>query len=422
MHVKNDILYFVNGTTLYSLDRTIDGSGNDVFGFTLLGTIPGTGPVSMADNGTQLMVLIPGVDGYIYDENAGIPFQLIASGFKANGNPQIVVFIDGYFVATTDTKKFISSAPNDGNTWDPIDAGTAEADPDIIRGVTVFQNQLMIFGSETMEGFSNPPTGTAFPFIRIGGMVIQKGLFAPFSVVPSNNTFMFIGGGTNESPAIWMFNGNGVDKISTTAVDFLLSKLTDAELEGVIGVSYADKGAYFSGWSLPGVDIYYDSISGRWHERNTFSDGQLSGWRVGFMATAYGRVIVGDSIDGRIGELDPDVYTEYGDTIFRRVITQPLVNLGDSISIPYLELVMESGVGDLVTKEPLVRFRYSDDAKTWSNQTSRKIGRIGEFFKRQIWRRQGRAPRFRLFEFTITDPVKPIVIGLYLRPKVGRDG
>ena len=90
------------------VDRTVDAFGNESFNNVSLGTIPGTDRVSMADNGKQLMVLIPGGNGYIIDESAGTVFQQITDGdFTANGAPQLVVFVDSFFVVTTDTKKFI---------------------------------------------------------------------------------------------------------------------------------------------------------------------------------------------------------------------------------------------------------------------------------------------------------------------------
>ena len=413
IHVMAGICYFVNGEALYRLNRTIDGDGNEVFNYTSLGAILGTGPVSMADNGTQLMILVPGGLGSIWNGTTFYPdINTTTSGdFTANGNPQIVVFIDGYFVCSTDSKKFISSGINDGLTWNPLNFGTAEADPDIIRAPFVFSNQLFILGSETTQAFQNVG-GSGFPFASIQGLVIAKGLFAPFSVVPTTNSFMMVGGGVNESPAIWIFTGNGFDKISTTAIDNLLSGYSAEEIEGIIAVNYADKGAYFNGFSLPDRDIYYDSISGRWHERLSFNNGQTSAWRVGFMATAYGRVIVGDDTDGRIGELDPDLYTEYGGTIYRAITIQPLSNLDNAIFVNGLELTMESGSGDLVTIDPQIRMSYSDDAKTYSNELSRSFGKIGEYFKRVVWRRRGRIPRFRVFKFVMTDPVNPTVIKL----------
>jgi len=61
---KGGIPYAVNGDKLYSLVKTVV-SGEDVFTMTALGTIEGTGRVSMASNGTQLMILVPGGKGYV---------------------------------------------------------------------------------------------------------------------------------------------------------------------------------------------------------------------------------------------------------------------------------------------------------------------------------------------------------------------
>lgn len=414
IHVMGGIPYFVNGEVLYRLNRTIDVDGVQSFSFTALGAILGTGPVSMADNGSQLMILVPGALGSIWVELTSTftpDIYTVDNDFTANGDPQLVVFIDGYFVATTDSKKFISSALNDGLSWNALDFGTAEADPDIIRAPFVFNNQLFIFGSETIQSFQNVG-GSGFPFQAIQGFVIPKGIYADFSLAPTTNSFMFVGGGVNESPAVWLFTGNGVEKVSTTAIDNLLTGYTDSEIAGIIGVSYAKRGAYFTGFSLPDRDLYYDSISGRWHERTSFAESQFTAWRVGFMATAYGRVIVGDSIDGRIGELDSDLYTEYDNTIFRAIIIQPLMNQGYSIFVNSMELTMEAGVGDLVTIDPQIRLSWSDDAKTYGSELKRGIGKMGEYFKRSIWRRLGRVPRFRVFRFVMSDPVNPTIIKL----------
>ncbi len=414
IHVMGGLCYFVNGEKLYRLDRTVNAAGDDVFNYTELGDITGSGPVSMADNGNQLMILVPGGEGSIWVESTSTftpSISAVDADFEANGAPQLVVFIDGYFVCNTEDKKFISSSVNDGLSWNALDFGTAEADPDDIRAPFVFNNQLFMFGSETIQTFQNIG-GAGFPFQSIPGYVIPKGVSATFSIVPTTNSFMFVGAGVNEGPAIWLFSGNGVQKVSTTAIDNLLAGYSDAQIAAIIGVSYAKRGAYFTGFSLPDRDIYYDSISQRWHERASLFDGVFTAWRVGFMATAYGRVIVGDSFDGRIGELDADLYTEYNERIFRAIIIQPLSNLGNAIFVNSLELTMESGAGDLVTIDPEVRMSYSDDAKTYSSELTRKIGKIGEFANRIIWRRLGRIPRFRVFRFVMSDPVNPTIIKL----------
>ena len=62
-----DYLYAVSGNQLYKIDSSYTA--------TALGTIAGTGPVSMADNGTQLFVAANG-PSYIYNATTDV-FQQI---------------------------------------------------------------------------------------------------------------------------------------------------------------------------------------------------------------------------------------------------------------------------------------------------------------------------------------------------------
>lgn len=408
-HVKNGIPYFVNGDKLYrqNSDFTIDA----------LGFINGdpTARVSIDDNGTQLMIVVPGVDGFIYDETSGTPFQVISDpDFKANGLPQQVVYIDGYFVVTTDSKKFIVSALNDGLSYDALDFATAEADPDIIVAPIVHNNQLFIGGSETIEVFQNVG-GAAFPFQRVQGFVMSTGVSAAFSIVQSGKSFFFVGAGQNDTPSIYAFSGSDVELISTDAIDFLLSQLSDAELEDVFAWSYSQDGARFVGFTLADTTIVFDIDSGRWHERKSqiIDDAgtRTEKWRVNSLVVAYGKVLVGDAIDGRIGEINLDFFDEYGNDIIRRVSVVPLSNNGNSFKLPSIELTMESGVGE-ADLDPSIRLALSKDGKTYADERTRKFGKIGEYNKRAIWRRNGRFPRFCVMQFTMSDQVKPVIIKL----------
>lgn len=413
-HVMAGIPYFVNGTTLYRLDRTINPDQSESFSTTVLGTITGSGRVSMADNGTQLMILVPGGSGFIWVEGTSTFSTITDPDFTASGNPQYVVFVDSYFAVTTDSKKWIISQPNDGLSWVATDFATAESDPDAIVAPVVVRNQVMITGSETTEGFQNAPNGAGFPFIR-SNQFFDKGCFAPFSLVPINNTFMMIGGGTNESPAIWIFSGAGFQKVSTTAIDSELSKLSDSQISESFAVSYADKGAYFVCFIVGANTFCYDIISKRWHERSSHIDGNDVQWRVKSLVTAYGRLLVGDSVDGRIGELSSIIYTEYGEEIRRVVATQPFSNLGNAVRVPMIELTMESGVGNSDRSDPKVSMDISDDGKSFKYERIRSVGKIGEFDRRQIWYKNGRFPRFVVMRFKMSDPVKPVIIKLEAR-------
>lgn len=405
-HKLGAVPYFVNGTTLYRL--------NSDYSLDSLGTISGTGRVSIADNGTQLMILVPGGSGYIFTIDPDTLTTISDPDFTANGAPQQVVYIDGYFVCTTDSKKFIVSDANNGLSWDALLFGTAEADPDDIVAPIVFNNELYIAGTQTLEGFNNRG-GADFPFERTG-LYVPKGVSSPFSIINANNTFMWIGGDANESPAVWSIAGNIPEKLSTTAIDSILSGLTADQLSEVFSYSYADSGAYFVCFTLPTTTICIDTITGRWHERKSriSVDGsiELQRFRVNSLVTAYGKVLVGDNQDGRIGALSLDTYDEYGEEILRRVATQPFQNNMASMFIPVLELTMESGVGDTSTLDPQVVMDRSLDGKTFFSARKRSMGKIGEYQKRQIWTKNGRAKRFETFRFTMTDKVKFVLIQL----------
>lgn len=413
-HVKAGIPYFVNGNTLYRVNRSVNNN-IETFDLTSLGTVSGVGRVSMSDNGTQLLILVPGGDAYIYNEDDATPFQQITDpDFTANGNPQHVVYIDGYFVLTTDSKKFIVSALNNGLSYNALDFGTAEADPDDIVAPIVHRNQLFIAGSETIEVFQNIG-GSGFPFQRVEGFVMPTGLFAQFSIVEFAGTFGFIGGGVDESPSIYAFTGSDVKPISTDAIDSILQDFTTEQIQQAFAWSYSQAGARFAAFTFPNITLVYDAVSKVWHERSSrITDTTTSDtrFRVNSLVTAFNKILVGDFIDGRIGELSLDIFSEYGENILRTVSTTPFSNVGDRVLFPLIELTMESGVGDAGTDNPLIRMSRSKDGKTYTGERSRAVGKIGEYNKRQIWRRNGRAARFEVFRFRFSDMVKFVIIKL----------
>lgn len=408
-HTMAGVPYFVNGTKLYRMDQT-QLVPTEVYGLVDLGTVSGTARVSMADNGTQLMILVPGGNGYIYNHVTDVFSQITDLDFDANGNPQFVVFVDGYFVCSTDTKKFIVSAINDGLSWNALKYGTAESDPDNIVAPIVFKNQLFISGSQTFEAFQNIG-GSDFPFQRTG-LFLDKGVFSPYSLINTQDTFMWVGGGQNESPAIWSFAGNSTQKMSTVAIDFILKSLTDAQLANIYSWTYSQNGAYFVAFALPSSTLVYDHSSQRWHERKSYIEGEQVGYRVSGLTQAYNQIFCGDTIDGRIGKVNPDLYTEYGGPIIRTVATQPFQNNMQSIFVPSIELTVESGVGNSSVENPVISMDRSVNGKTWSDARMRELGKIGEYNRRAIWRRNGRASRFEVFRFTLSDAVKPVIIQL----------
>ena len=139
--VFQDIAYFINGGNLYKLEQIVNFDKSYSYIPTQIGKINGSGFCSIADNGIQMMIIDSDGLGYIYQPAATPQFQSITdNGFSANGKPQSVVFVDSYFVVTTDQAKAIISAPFDGLDWNSLDFVSAESDPDGIVAPFIFKN------------------------------------------------------------------------------------------------------------------------------------------------------------------------------------------------------------------------------------------------------------------------------------------
>lgn len=414
------IPFFVNGDTLYRLNRT--STNPDVFTTDALGTIEGTGRVSMATNGTQLVIMVPGGKGSVWNEGTTTftaDINAVDSDFTANGNPQYVVYVDGFFLYITDEKKFIISNLNNALAYNALDFGSAEASPDEIVGVVVYNNQVYILGAETIEGFENIG-GSGFPFQR-NGIIDDTGLFARFSIINGDDAFRFVGAGKDEGPGIYEFKGNKAVKISNTAIDTILQDLTDSEISNIFAMHYGQNGQFFTAFTVESSNqsFEYNAVSGRWHQRTSFISGASTAWRVGSIVSGYGRLLCGDRIDGRIGAINEDVFTEYGENIRRTLDTIPFAANGNSFSVSSLELTADPGIGD-ATNDPQMRMSRSLTAgKTFTDELSRGMGKIGEYERRAIWRRLGRAKRYEMFRFEMSEDVKPAIIMLQARFKGG---
>lgn len=402
-HNKAGIPYFVQGEKLVRLNADMT--------LTVLGDIPGEDRVSMADNGTQLMILNELGDGYIWDD--ATLTQITNPNFTANGTPKKVVYKDGYFICNTDEKKYIKSDIDDGMAWAALDFARADSDPDDIVSPLSFKGLLYLFGAITTEAAQNVG-GAGFPFSKVQGLIINKGLALPYCIVATSDYMVWVGQGVNETPAVWVSSGSDVQKISTDAEDTIIRE--QLLLDGAINsfaFQYSLDGAYFAGFSFPSKTLVYDFVSKKWHERESKDVNNLPlRWRVNSIVQAYGNIYVGDSEDGRIGLLSPDTYQEYGASINTYWITQPFVNQNKPIFCPSLEVVCETGVGNTSGNDPQIGMARSQDGRVFSDTRVRSLGKIGQTRRRTIFRRNGRVDRFEIFKFSCSDNCKKVFISL----------
>lgn len=403
--------YFVNGNNLYSITAGLVVTDH--------GVIEGNKRVSLANNGQFLVIVDPGNKAYSFDNETSVLIQITDTDFIVSDT---VSFKDGFFIFTaSDGSVFFISNLNDPLTYNALDFGSADVRPDKIVASFVNHNELFIPGEVTFELFQNVG-GADFPFVRVPGGDTQKGLFAKHSIIDFDNSFVFVGGAVNEQAAIWRMQGTGVKKISTSAIDNAIQKFTKDEIADAFAMTKAVKGSFevyftFTSSVIPSKTFVYDATASALAEESTWYERQSgvtdNKWRVNSIVNVYGQLWVGDSIDGRIGQLDKDTHTEYGEVIFRQKTSRPFTSDQVPAFIDELKLTMESGVGNIGEDAPQIRMDFSDDGgETFSNEFWRTYGKIGRRERLPSWRRQGRVPRNRVLRFTTTENVRSNILRL----------
>jgi len=393
LHTMDKVLYAVSGGTLYSINSNGTGTSLGFCGF---------GRVSMADNGTTL-VIVNGSVGYSYSVAGGLAKITDADFYPS----KTVTFQDGYFIfERSGTGQFYIS-----NLYSVdflgADFATAEGAPDDTVAVLCDTRELWLFGEHTIEVWWN--SGATFPFERYQGAFIEKGCIAPYSVAKIDNTVFWL----CDDLSVYAAKGFVPTKISNPGIDYAIETYT--KVDDAIGYTYIQEGHHFYVLTFPSENAtwVFDGITELWHERS--SDGGRH--RSNNYIKAYGKHLVGDYENGNIYQLDLDTYTDNGSLIVRDAVSPAIHNEVDNVFMSRFQIDIESGTG-LVTgqgSDPQAMLRWSDDGgRTWSNEHWSSMGKLGEYLYRVVWRRLGRF-RQRIFWLRISDPIKVSIISAYAK-------
>lgn len=406
-------LYVACGNQLYRYDTS--------YAETTLGTLnTSSGRVLFAENPTQVIV-VDGTDGYIVTKATGA-FAVISDADFTPLSPTHVVFVDTYFIVIdAGTQRFYISSSNDGTAWDALDFASAEGFADNLIAVLSDHRELWLFGDVSTEVWGH--TGAAdFPFERVTGAFIEKGIAAAHALCKADNSVYWLGRNDEGDGIVWRAEGYTPRRVSTHAVELAIrqaSSISDAFM-----FSQIQDGHTFIWLVCPTANLtfVFDPASNKWHERLYMETG--TGNLVRHRANAYAffnrEHIVGDHTNGKLYKLDMTAYSDAGDEMKALWISEP-VHDGDTLNRLFhsrFQMDIEAGVG-LATgngSDPQIILRWSDDGgHTWSNEhyadvgSFAAIGASGEYRKRAIWNRLGSA-RSRIYEVSVSDPVKRVMI------------
>ncbi len=317
------------------------------------------------------------------------------------GNVLDVVWVDGYFM-TTDGEFLIVTELNNPSQVNPLKYGSSEVDPDPVVAVLKLRNEVHALNRHTIEVFDNVG-GDLFPFERIDGAQIQKGVIGTHACCVYIDRIAFLGSGKNESPGIYVGASATTQKISTQEIDNLLLEFTESQLAQVKLEARNDKSHQHLYVHLPDRTIVYDAAASEalgdqvWFTLTTTLVG-FAQYRARNMVWAYDKWLVGDPQSNSIGYLVQDTGHHWGQQVRWEFGTLIAYNEGNGAIFNRLELVSLTGSVAL-GKNPKISTSYSVDGLSWSQDRSISVGTIGSTAKRLAWFQQGHMRNWRIQRF-----------------------
>lgn len=370
---------------------------------TNLGFLDGTGFVSSAVNNKTPVPDIVAV-------TATGAFLLSASGAPVSypdpdaGLPNSVTFGDGYFFFTYGNGRCIASAIND-TAINPLDTITVNAASDgCVRGV-FFAQTLFLFTPSVCEAWTNTANPTGFPFSR--SAVIPRGLINAAAIAGFESNFtsslMWVG----SDSVVYLMQGYAPYRLSTNNMERRIQAVTDkTTLRAIV---YMHDGHAF--WQLSSSDFtfVYDLTNSVWMERNSAG---MEFSRIESAIYANGLWITGDFATGKIGKIDGNAFSEYGDSLTWEITSLPAHDFPAHKTVASTEFNFIAGTGKgngltPIETDPLIDISWSDDGgASFKFPVQRKLGKLGINNQVIAVNRSGQASQYgRVWRLRVSDPV-----------------
>jgi hypothetical protein len=312
-----------------------------------------------------------------------------------------VVWVDGYFM-TTDGEFLIVTELSDPTQVNPLKYGSSEVDPDPVVALLKLRNEIYALNRNTIEVFDNVG-GDFFPFQRIDGAQVQKGVVGTFACCVFIEAIAFLGSGRNEAPGIYVAANATASKISTQEIDEVLLQYTEAQLATVKMEARNDKSHQHLYIHLPDRTLVYDAAATQelgqqvWFTLTSSTVG-FSQYRARDMVYAYDKWLVGDPQSNNVGFLVDNISTHWGQIVYWEFGTLIVYNESNGAIFNELELVSLTGRVALGI-DPVISTSYSVDGMAFSQERPLRVGTTGNTTKRLAWFQQGHMRNWRIQRF-----------------------
>lgn len=391
-------LYVVAGTQFWRVAT----NGDTLFVGSM--SIDATAPVYIERNRRTAPDIMISCAGIAYYYRAGTLAQITDGDLLS---PTSHTFLDGYFVLGTSDNTWQIGALDDAANWDALDFERADANPDPVVRVSALQRDAVIFGTKSTEFHRN--TGAAdFPFERVAA--IDIGILAADSVASVEQMLAFVA----HDRTVRMLAGYQAQRISTHAVERDIEALTDKSL--IRATSWERDGHTFYCISTSSWTWVYDTVSGHWHNRESYND---TSWRISKVATFGDKVIAGDRDSGTLYVMSSAYQDEAGQPLVLSTTVPTAHAYPHRLTVHEAYCDVERGVGTgqgaAQDIDPSLMFEWSrDGGATFQGPRMLPIGAQGERTTRVRTRRLGQAKEGGfVFRLSCSAKVARAIYGLH---------
>ncbi len=375
----------------------------------MLVTVSSTGAVTIigdVGNDNKLVTMDYSFDLLAIASNRDLFYYSPSTGLNQVTDPDLgivldVVWVDGYFM-TTDGESLVVTELSDPTQVNPLKYGSSEIDPDPVVALLKLRNEVYALNRNTIEVFDNAG-GDLFPFQRIEGAQIEKGIIGTHGCCVYLESIAFLGSGFNEAPGIYLGGNAKASKISTQEIDQILLEFTEEQLAGAKLEARNDKAHEHLYVHLPDRTLVFDASATQdlgqpvWFTLTSSLVG-LSKYRAQNLVWCYDKWLIGDPTSTSVGYMVKNISSHYGQKVRWEFGTTIVYNEGRGAIIQNLELIGLTGSAAYGV-EPAINTSYSTDGQTYSQQKFINAGKTGQRAKRLVWFQQGWMRNWRIQRF-----------------------
>jgi hypothetical protein len=315
-------------------------------------------------------------------------------------------------------RQFNISAPDNGESWDPLDFATKEGYPDYIQSTFADREQLYLFGVESEEVWQD--TGNVlFPFQRIPGAAAREGSFCRYAPASVGGHVYYVGADPHGQPVAYRLDGFTPVRVSTTAMEAAMA--LEQNISAAMGFDYAEDGHQF--WVLNFSDTcwVYDATESAkagfqmWSQRAKWTGSAFTGYEPamhvyvpewqGASTGPYnaGMHLVASLSSGNIYEMNLAYYDDNGASQQWVRILPAIYSEGKQQFFGKMTLEAETGTTSSATTQPTVLRAYSDNrGHTFGSSVppiQGGLGVAGAYTQRVTWPSNG-SSRDRVFQLS----------------------